>query len=277
MKVFEAIAVDEDINREIIDAFKKVTYDNFQIKKINYYAHHCINLNTNTSQISRYYLYLLLNEFTRSMYIGITNNIKNKLQTHANEEVLGSNNNVILNALLIVDLEEIHDNKGVISPISQIKNIEHKLTNYLQDLGFDVRCQYNKRDQVSSNINIAGQRSKQIDRIIIDEQIEEEIKIIDRTLKNFKYMTNLGGYYYFTYRDGEVFYEFSTNELESIKDIIRMCDTLLAKKKQDYEIADWEFIRKCLNHEGLRISLWEQGIDDIDNMLVFKRNLYNEI
>ncbi|MEL3961302.1 hypothetical protein MKZ01_08490 [Lysinibacillus endophyticus] len=274
MKVFEAIAVDEDINRELIDAFKKVTYDNFQIKKINYYAYHCINLNTNTSQISRYYLYLLLNEFTRSMYLGITHNIKNRLQTHANEEVLGSNNNVILNALFIVDLEEIQDNKGKISPISQITSIENKLTYYLQELGLNVRC--NKQEQVGSN-NIERHLSKRIDRIIIDEQINEEFKIIDGTIKNFKYMVNIGGYYYFSNRDGEIFYEFSPKELQSIKDVMRMCDTLLAKKKKDYQIDDWEFIRKCLNHEGLRISLWEQGIGDPNNMLVFKRNLYNEI
>jgi len=274
MRNFEPVAVDENINQSLVKAFLKVTQDNFQISTVNYYTYYCKNINAISSKVTRYYLYILLNEFSRNMYLGITKNIKKRLDSHAMNEVLGPNDEVTLNALFIVELEEVLGDNEVFSANSQITSIEYKLMMYMRKTGYDVRCQYNEMNDKAENGIIEVRLLERINEKFQRQKVKEEFEIIDSSLKQFQSIISRGGYNYFSIRDsGEVYYKFTSDELTSLEADAQTCKLLLTKKKSEYNKFDWNFVRKCLLHRGLRISLWEQGIDDPDDMIVLKRNL----
>ncbi|WNB93432.1 GIY-YIG nuclease family protein [Bacillus sp. NEB1478] len=271
MKTFEPIIVDEKINKVLIKAFNKLTYNNFQLTKINDYTYFCKKVGSNSGKITRYNLYILLNEFTSQMYIGITKNIKKRLITHARDQILGSNNDVVVNALFIVELDEILTDKEVLSINSQITSIEYRLAKYLRNLGYDARCQFNEFKDNKENGFIESFLIESLNDKFIKQKVEEELDIIDQSLRSFLSMVNEGRYSYFSISDGEVYHEFTKDELVSLQDEVKICEAILAKKKKEYKKSDWEFIRKCLFHKGFMISLWEQGIGNPDDMIVLKK------
>lgn len=203
MKTFEPVVIDEKINKVLVKAFEQVTYNNFQLNKVNYYTYFCRNLRIIGGKTTRHYLYVLLNEFTRQMYIGITKNIKNRLNTHAKDEVLGPNSSVLLNILFIVELEEIVTNHKVLSINGQVATIEYTLTKHMRNLGYDVRCQVNEMNEQTENGLIESYLLENLNNKFVKQKVKEEYSIIDSTLKEFVRIVETGNYYYFSIYDGE--------------------------------------------------------------------------
>lgn len=273
MRDFEPIAVDEKLNRSLIRVFKKVTKDNYTVSKVNYYTYYCRYIHKTSKAVSHYYLYLLLNEFSRKMYLGITNNIKRRLSSHAKQQVLGPNNEVTLNALLKVELENIITDISVLSPNTLITSIEFQVTKIMRSCGYDVRCQYSEMEKLIDNSLIEAHLVKNYETRLEKETLEYEILRIHWALREYQKMISRGGYYYFSYLDGEKYHEFSGDEIVTLTPKALRSSILLEKDFRKYTKSDWEFIKACLYHPGLRVSLWEMGIDDPEDFVVINKNL----
>lgn len=274
METFVPVVVDKKMNKVIIKALKKVTYNNFELFEVNHYTYHCKNKMKISGKPTRYYLYILLNEYTRQMYIGITQNIKQRLSGYTKDEVLGPNNEVILNALFIMDLEEISTNKEIFSINGQIMSIESRLTKNMRNLGYDARCQYNEWDEQTVNGFIENKLVAKLNKKLEKQMVEDELRIIKYSLEQFIWIAKSGEYRYFTIRyDGysEISHKCTNEEQRLLQKVAENCKIILSKETSEYNDSDRKFIRKCLFHKGLRISLWQLGVGDIDDMIVLQK------
>lgn len=270
MEAFEPLIVDEKINKDLIRGLHIISHSNFKLTKKNEYTYYGKNIGSVSGKFTLGYLYVLLNEFTRQMYIGITSDFGKRMKSHAKDQVLGPNSDVILNATFILELEEILTDKRVLSINGQLWTIEQKLKKYMQELGYDARTRYDELDVVTENGFIEDNLVRYLEEKLIKEKVNEELNIIKGALEQFIWIVNRGGYHYFSYAEFEPYHKFTKEELQLHDSDVRTCKELLAKHHSKYSKSEWELVQKILEHRGLRISLWEQGIGDPRDLILLK-------
>lgn len=166
---------------------------------------------------------------------------------HTKDEVLGPNNEVILNALFIMELEEISTNKEVFSINGQIMSIESMLTKNMRNLGYDARCQYNEWNEQTVNGFIENKLVEKLNKKLEKQMVDDELRIIKYSLEKLIWIAKSGEYRYFTIggyaRYREFIHNCTNDEQMLLQRDAENCKIILSKETSEYNDSDWKFIR----------------------------------